>query len=60
MNTRLNFDRIRSYDNDVGDNADDDTDHTAPQRCQPDRSGTLGFLLDSSYCDLDMTISVAR
>ena len=34
--------------------------HTAPQRCQPDRSGTLDFLLDSCYCDLDMTISVAR
>ena len=34
--------------------------HTAPQRCQPDRSGTLDFLLDSCYCDLDMTISVAK
>ena len=33
--------------------------NTAPQRCQPDRSGTLDFLLDSSYCDRDMTISVA-
>ena len=35
-------------------------EHTAPQRCQPDRSGTLDFLLDSCYCDLDMTISVAK
>ena len=34
--------------------------HTAPQRCQPDRSGTLDFLLDSCYCDLDVNISVAR
>ena len=33
--------------------------HTAPQRCQPDRLGTLDFLLDSCYCDRDMTISVA-
>ena len=35
------------------------TGHTAPQRCQPDRSGTLDFLLDSCYCDLGVTISVA-
>ena len=34
--------------------------HTAPQRCQPERSGTLDFLLDLYYCDLDMTISVAK
>ena len=34
--------------------------HTAPQRCQPDRLGTLDFLLVSCYCDQDMTISVAR
>ena len=33
--------------------------HTAPQRCQPDRLGTLDFLIDSCYCDQDMTISVA-
>ena len=33
--------------------------HTAPQRCQPDRSGTLDFLLDSSYCDRDWTRTVA-
>ena len=35
------------------------TSHTAPQRCQPDRLGTLDFLLVSCYCDQDMTISVA-
>ena len=34
--------------------------HTAPQRCQPDRLVTPDFLLHSSYCDQDMTISVAR
>ena len=34
--------------------------HTAPQRCQPDWLVTPDFLLDSSYCDQDMTISVAR
>ena len=34
--------------------------HTALQRCQPDRSVTLDFLLDSYYCDRDMTISVVR
>ena len=28
-------------------------DHTAPQPCQPDRLGTLSFLLDYSYCDRD-------
>ena len=36
------------------------TSPTAPQRCQPDRLGTLDFLLVSCYCDQDMTISVAR
>ena len=36
------------------------TAHTAPQRCQPGRSVTLDFLLVSCYCDLDMTISVAK
>ena len=33
--------------------------HTAPQRCQPNRSGTLDIMIDSSYCDRDITISVA-
>ena len=33
--------------------------HTAPQQCQSDRLGTLDFLIDSCYCDQDMTISVA-
>ena len=34
--------------------------HTAPQRCQPNWLGTLDLLLDSWYCDLVMTILVAR
>ena len=36
-----------------------DAEHTAPHRCQPDRSGTLDIMIDSSFCDRDMTISVA-
>ena len=36
-----------------------ESDHTAPDRCQPDRSVTLDIMIDSSYCDQDMTISVA-
>ena len=33
--------------------------HTAPHQCQPDRSVTLDIMIDSSFCDRDMTISVA-
>ena len=38
---------------------DEGGQHTAPHRCQPDWSGTLDIMIDSSFCDRDMTISVA-
>ena len=44
----------------TNDNTNTPTTHTAPQRCQPGRLVTPDFLLGSSYCDQDMTISVAR